>query len=72
MTNKCRVESCNEPVHGALHIPVWKKDEAGKVITEGKYESPILECYDLWYYCKRHYEIFGGVDKFIDKIIGKS
>ena len=72
MMTECRVKGCEEPVYGALHIPVWKKDEEGKVLTEGKYKAPVLDCYELWHYCKLHYEIFSFVDAQVDKIIGKS
>lgn len=66
--SNCRIENCKDPVHGAIHMPVWKKSKKGKVITNinGK---PILEGYELWHYCKKHYELYDAVNKTLDKTI---
>lgn len=67
ISSKCRVGDCDEPVFGAVHVSIWKKNKKGKTITDIN-RNPILEGYDLWYYCELHYEIYSMIDQKFQKI----
>lgn len=66
MIPNCRV--CGLSSYGAIQMPVWKKNRRGKVMTNILGE-PVLDYYELWYYCEDHYEIFGATNKMLNGVI---
>ena len=62
----CHVEGCLELVYGSIPMKVFLKVDDAAVFFNDKL---VIIDIEPWYYCRWHYELFGGLNKVIDGFV---
>lgn len=62
----CHVEGCVESVYGSIPLKVFLKVDNSPVYFN---DNLVVIDVEPWYYCRNHYEIFGGLNKMIDGFV---